>query len=309
MRKKIFLFWYQYNKGHGNFGDELNYYLVHRLSSRPVEYVDIYFFYQSTVLALKVIFNNLFKKRISPFTAIRYSFLNIVKKPRILLAIGSILNDHPYLNVDVWGSGMISRDRKVSRRKFYAVRGKITRDLLIQQGHEVPEVYGDPALLLPLVYIPQSVIKYKVGILPHYTHYEKLKDKYSKDVLVINLLDEIETIVSQINSCEYTLSTSLHGLIVSHAYNIPALWVDFPEISGLQLYGDGMKFDDYFSSVNIERYSPLIVRSENDIFNITAIPNDMALPDSDVIRKIMLNLLKSAPFPLKTQYTNLIMNS
>lgn len=62
------------------------------------------------------------------------------------------------------------------------------------------------------------------------------------------MCDVIEDIVS----CEYILSTSLHGIIVAHTYGVKALWIKKGNIQT-----DGIKFDDYFSSVQIDRYSPI----------------------------------------------------
>jgi hypothetical protein len=43
-----------------------------------------------------------------------------------------------------------------------------------------------------------------------------------------------------------TYSSSLHGVIVSHAFGVPSIWM----ASSKPLHGDGVKFDDYFASCN-----------------------------------------------------------
>ena len=116
--------------------------------------------------------------------------------------------------------------------------------------------------------------------------------------MVINLLDDIDTVTENITSCGYTVSSSLHGLIVSHAYNVPSLWVNF---SDDKLVGDNIKFKDYFSSVDISFYAPFqinldqinidkIIELVNSNNSITVIQNDLKLIQRDLIRV--------APFPV-----------
>lgn len=86
--------------------------------------------------------------------------------------IGSIF-DSKYLDnakTYVWGSGSINGGRIKAdlNIKIKAVRGPLTRKTAILSGYECPEIYGDPALLLPYAYKPNINNKYKVGIIPHY---------------------------------------------------------------------------------------------------------------------------------------------
>ncbi len=175
------------------------------------------------------------------------------------IVTGSILS-HANKNAIIWGAGIIFRDQKVKRpKKIFAVRGPITRERLIELGYECPKVYGDPGLLLPKFYNPKTENKYKLGLIPHYMDYPKIKDKInSKDILVINVFDQVEKVIDNICSCKRTISSSLHGLIVSHAYGIPSIWAEFSN----KLTGDGTKFKDYFLSVGIKPYKPLDFREE-----------------------------------------------
>ncbi|WP_149543143.1 polysaccharide pyruvyl transferase family protein, partial [Serratia marcescens] len=69
-----------------------------------------------------------------------------------LLSIGSVMH---FANQGdcVWGTGVngkIPLDKlNFSRLDVRAVRGPKTRKVLQDKGIDVPEVYGDPALLLP----------------------------------------------------------------------------------------------------------------------------------------------------------------
>jgi hypothetical protein len=150
----------------------------------------------------------------------------------------------------VWGSGIILRDQVVEPARFLAVRGPQTRQRLLEQGHKVPEVYGDPGLLLPLYYHPEIKKKYKFGIVAHYNDYKALRALYEddKEVLLIDLMtNDIEATTDLFLQCERIISSSLHGLIISHAYGIPAVWVRYSD----KLFGDNIKFQDYFESVGI----------------------------------------------------------
>lgn len=169
---------------------------------------------------------------------------------RVYAVIGSILEWVPQGSI-IWGVGY-QREQPTAAAKpltILAVRGKLTRDLLIKQGFECPEVYGDPALLLPRYYIPTPQGKYRLGIVPHYVDWALPQlDKYRSDpsVLMINVREPVEKVVDGICSCEQIISSSLHGLIVADAYGIPTKW----EVWSDKVVGNGFKFRDYFSVRN-----------------------------------------------------------
>ena len=87
----------------------------------------------------------------------------------------------------------MNRNDNIQKASFYAVRGKYTQKRLEELGYKSPEVIGDPALLLPLFIDPASQ-RYQLGIIPHFVHYEEVKNaNISDEILVINLLDDIDT--------------------------------------------------------------------------------------------------------------------
>ncbi len=205
------------------------------------------------------------------------------------LVTGSILK-YASRNSIVWGAGIINGNEKIKKpKKILAVRGPITRRRLLELGHRCPEVYGDPALLLPSFYNPRIEKGYEVGIIPHYVDYKKIRREVSsQDILIIDLLDSIENIIDKIISCKRTISSSLHGLIASHAYKIPSLWVKFSD----ELAGDGTKFRDYLLSVGIEPYDAKNLKAKIPALNELKelIPNETEL-------KIDLNrLIDLCPF-------------
>ena len=157
-------------------------------------------------------------------------------------------NNH-YNNIHVLGSGIrTERDEinKNTKMKIHSVRGPLTKQYLEKYNYHVSSNYGDPALLLPNFYNPNkiSLCKNKIGVVGHLTNFHKynsIPDHY----IMINPTWNWEKVVDYICSCDIILSSSLHGLIIADAYNIPNIWLDeFP------LHEGHFKFKDYFLSQN-----------------------------------------------------------
>lgn len=189
----------------------------------------------------------------------------------VYTAIGSILggarmNRMPAKNFIVWGSGFISEFRKLNGtpRKICAVRGPLTRNMLLKQGIQCPEIYGDPALLYPTFYKPNIIRTKKLGVIPHYlekNHPLLNQFRNDPDILLIDIEGDINVVVDQICSCQYIASSSLHGIIAADAYGIPSTWIKISDID----IGYGFKYQDYFESVGREDTKPFIIDASVDI--------------------------------------------
>jgi len=175
-----------------------------------------------------------------------------------LMAIGSIL-DRATKMTTVWGSGFISEESKYISvpKKICAVRGPLTREILLKNGVTCPEIYGDPALLLPQFYSPKSKVKYKLGILPHYIDKDSNWIKnIGSDVKIINIQNPNPLqVIDEICECENIASSSLHGIIISDAYKIPSVWIRLSN----KIVGGNFKFHDYFSSIGTKTENPFII--------------------------------------------------
>lgn len=306
---KINLYWYKHEEGHGNFGDELNPYLVGKLSGKKVQLLNIEKINNSKWLNFKILIYKLINGKYSIKDCIKSDELNYILNKKGIFAIGSVIGWYSSKNIIVWGSGILSQEDKICPAKFLAVRGKYTQQKLEDLGYKAPKIIGDPALLLPLVKRDESPMKNGIAIIPHYIHYDFLKSQFKdRDVLIINMLDDIEVILNQIQASTLTLSTSLHGIIVSHAYGVPSLWVKYKNLEKRQLSGDNIKFYDYFSSVNIPEYSSVdFSEIEDFVFkeNVSTIINNYSekiIPKSEKIKQIQRNLLTVAPFPILKKY-------
>jgi pyruvyltransferase len=170
-----------------------------------------------------------------------------------VLAVGSVMA--AALPGDaVWGSGAIE-DRRIDGRgvRFLAVRGPLTRALI---DGDVPEVYGDPAILLPDLHRPRPAPRYDVGIIPHYSD-EDIMTTNDPAVATISMATaEWRGVIDRIAACDVVVSSSLHGIIVAEAYGVPAVWVQPTD----RIKGGRFKFDDYYQSTGRDA----VMRTWND---------------------------------------------
>ena len=165
-----------------------------------------------------------------------------------LLATGSIVR-FARPGQFVYGSGIMwATDTPSPLARYLAVRGPLTRKIVLRCGGDCPEVYGDPALLLPRVHAEPVEQCHDVGIVPHYVDDEAVRAAYPDAHIISPLSADPLAVVDQIRACRSILSSSLHGIIVAHAYGIPAAWVRFSD----RLDGDDVKFRDYAASVGVE---------------------------------------------------------
>lgn len=244
-----------------NFGDALNVPFIEYLSSKKV----------------------LFAKFLPSF----------IKRNDVTYAvIGSILQ-WSQNNCVIWGAGFISdKNIKIPKPfKIHSVRGPLTRQLFLENNIECPEVYGDPALLMPFIYNPKIEKKYKLGFIPHFVNRSSefiTSFENNENCLVMNILcgPDYKLFINQILSCEYIVTSSLHGLIIAHCYNIPVLWVKY----SVELEGGRFKFDDYLLSVNKQNSNPFYVNKH------LKIEDYIDLMDSEKIEINYFEILNSCPF-------------
>lgn len=153
------------------------------------------------------------------------SLLDIVKNGDTILGIGS---NKPNFVLEANDT-----------MRFISVRGPLTRFQI--KGADVPKNYGDPALLLPLMYYPKIEKKKKTGLVPHY-----VDKKYFPKDQIIDIEQDYKTFIDQILECDEIISSSLHGIVVAEAYGIPCKWI----LYGNEIEGGEFKYQDYFLGTN-----------------------------------------------------------
>lgn len=162
-----------------------------------------------------------------------------------LLAVGSIVEfiDH---GDTVWGSGLIKPMTLPLKRDvtILAVRGHKTAHLLRNSGYVVPEIYGDPAIIMPDIYHPFIEPIYKVGYIPHYVEVEEYKARFEGHF--INVINSVEDFLFKLLECETIVTSSLHAYILAEAYGIEAHYVQLSN----KIIGGHFKHEDYLSAEN-----------------------------------------------------------
>lgn len=215
-----------------------------------------------------------------------------------LMAVGSILNMLEQDGTVVWGSGLMTtlsdqtsaRLRSLSDVSVRAVRGKLTRSELIRKlGWEVPEVYGDPALLLPRFFpaVENNFEAKRIAIVPHYVHTEYFKSAASEATKIIDVHDGMERVVREIANSRVCISTSLHGLIIAQAYGVPWVWV---RVTDSRLGGDTFKFRDFFSTLDSSVVSSIeVAKGEISKLNFEEVAQSATLPELQISLDDLLN--------------------
>lgn len=162
----------------------------------------------------------------------------------LLFALGSILNLARDGDV-VWGSGFRDAPSPEQRSLMAAVdvravRGPMTRDLLLSMGIDCPAVYGDPALLLPRLYpdLPAPPRTRDYVVIPNCGEIEFFHGYHH----VVSPMGPWRDITRAIRESALVVSSSLHGLVVADAYGIPARWLRMTNREPL------FKYQDYYAA-------------------------------------------------------------
>jgi pyruvyltransferase len=144
----------------------------------------------------------------------------------------------------VWGAGVRDFDQNHNFKNLdiASVRGPLTAEFLLLKKIKCPDIFGDPAILLPRLF-PELTInpEYDFGYVPHYTEICLHKDLAGMKIITPD--QPGLSAVKDILKCKAIISSSLHGLIVADAFNIPCVFIN--ENNCQPLY----KYKDYFLSI------------------------------------------------------------
>ena len=203
----------------------------------------------------------------------------VVSSRRHLYAVGSVLTAG-IQDCTVWGSGILNAGLiyRLSRRRFdvRAVRGPLTRAILMDYGHIVPEVYGDPAILMVEIYNPVNIEKkHKFGLIMHKDQIldiPKDLDIYPIDICT----DDYRKFIDELKKVEIVISSSLHGIILAESFGIEAILLK-PKI-------DILKYYDWYYSTRRFDFPMAETIKKATLISPVALPTNL-----DVLRKKLKN--------------------
>ena len=179
-------------------------------------------------------------------------------EPNILIC-GNHLQD-ANKNSFICGTGYKLLKSKTLRKpkKIFLQRGPYTKELLTKQFTYNTGKCGDPGILFSHIY-PANLAKgfvnksknYKFGIVVNENEKKNSKinfyrKNYGGKIISLSLKPEIFS--EYLQKCEFVISTSLEGIIFSHSYKIPAVWI---ELSKDHL-GNNFEFYDYLGNYGIK---------------------------------------------------------
>lgn len=219
------------------------------------------------------------------------SFDSKAKRTTHLMAVGSICGAG-YMNETVWGSGIhheilkghvVRRSHENRILDIRAVRGPETEEFLNSQGITCPKVYGDPAIIMPLIYIPKdNTKKYKYSFISHISR--KADIKACDDVHMIDIeTADYKSFIDEVVRSEKIISSSLHGIILSEAYGIPTVFLCD------EMEDQMMKYVDWYRSTGRENFK--FAKTIEEALSM----EPMNLPELSSMRK---KLMDSFPYDL-----------
>ncbi len=191
-----------------------------------------------------------------------------------------------YQDATIWGSGIYPPQtkaefflQKLSRRKLdvRAVRGPLTKQVLEKYGHKCPTVFGDPAILMPMIYSPKMEKRYDYIVIPQFIKEKEFRENHPNERMLSMNTDDYKFVIDEIVSSGIVYTSSLHGIILAESYGVPAVF-----FRGLPKYKDFKYYDYYYSTGRKDIH---IAESFEEALKMQPLP----LPDLSMLRKGLLN--------------------
>lgn len=159
-----------------------------------------------------------------------------------LLSVGSVFHfaapgDH------IWGTGINAKKSfdfvDPSEVVIHAVRGPRTAEVLRSLGFAVPEVFGDPGLLITLVpemaHLLNAEKRRRVTLIPNFNDMSRYRDHPD----FLSPLRSPMEVASVIAESEFVIGSSLHAMVFADALGVPARLIQ-------SAHEPAFKYEDYY---------------------------------------------------------------
>lgn len=166
-----------------------------------------------------------------------------------LFSIGSVASAIPEgFTGHILGTGIMSEGERYdwTAANVIGLRGHLTAERVKHCGNPV---LGDPALILDR-FAQKVQRKWALGIIPHYVDKDNEQVALWAEVprvCIVDIQANPDEVMAQVAACETIVSSSLHGLVLADALEIPNKWVCLSDKIG----GGNFKFHDYYSVFGI----------------------------------------------------------
>ena len=241
----------------------------------------------------------------------------------IFYGIGSILTQamDDGRSLFTWGSGLIkcpnakelqimSFDEKLDHQ-YFSVRGPETQMAMLALRGVFPRVSKDPGLLISSIFPLEKKQPTKICIIPHYVDHsivtKALNDNSGKQKSQIKIIQIssnandfskfAEHVPTEVLNCKKVLSSSLHGLIVSHSYGIPGAIISLSD----KIVGGDFKYRDYYESIGIYINRDLIrhkITYLQALNNVTYLSHLVEITPQPKYPISVDSIIETYPFPL-----------
>ncbi len=218
----------------GNYGDWLSPYVMSRITGRSIKFM---------------------------------SEVTLNRAPHIV-ALGSIISC-ANKNSIVLGAGAGSKNETIcNEANFVSVRGKYTGDLIGYSG----ACYGDLGFIISDVYTPKNneSKSTRFALVRHINHIDiDMNFSIYCDEISIKVARkaDIEKFIDELHFHDVVLTSAMHCFITCISYKIKVVLVDFSN-SHAKVPGDGMKYVDALSGVDLKEVMPVKINSEADFKNV-----------------------------------------
>ncbi|MEZ9296896.1 polysaccharide pyruvyl transferase family protein [Vibrio splendidus] len=190
-------------------------------------------------------------------------------KEKHLIALGSVIDCANDKSI-VISAGISDKYAKLNKDATYiSVRGKYTANLLEEQEGISLKLFGDIGFLISKVYKPKiKKNRNKILLVRHarQSFFDiDIPFEYKEYSIFSAKPEDLELFIDEIYNSELVVTSAMHCFITCVSYGIPCKLVTFGN-DDIKVPGDGVKFLDSLSGVELPELSPTKIHISKNMF-------------------------------------------